>query len=92
MGSLITILIWLLFGALIGIIAGKIMKVKKGWIMTIIVGIVGAIVGGFIAQLLGFGGVGVDFSFSLDFVISVLIAVGGACLILFIARLLKIIK
>jgi len=88
----ITILIWLLFGAVIGLLAGYIMKVKSGWLWTIVLGIIGAVVGGFIAQLLGFGGVNVDFAFNLDFIISVLIAVGGACLVVFVARALKIIK
>ena len=86
---IISILLWLLFGAVIGLFAGYIMKVKKGLVMSIILGIVGAIVGGFIASLLGFGEFGGTFSFN---IVNILISVGGACLIVFIARALKLIN
>lgn len=86
---IISILLWLLFGALVGWLAGIIMKSKKSLLMNIICGIVGSFVGGFIASFLGFGELGGDFSFN---PINVLIAVGGACVVIFIARALKIIK
>jgi len=86
---ILTILLWLLFGAVVGWVAGLIMKARKSLLWTIILGIVGSFVGGFIASLLGFGDFGGDFSFN---VINVVIAVAGACLLIFIARALKIIK
>lgn len=74
------IILWLLFGALAGWIASKIMKrdSSMGAIANIIVGIIGAGIGGWIASFLGFGGVN---GFNIW---SLLIAIGGACLVLLI--------
>lgn len=49
-----SIIIWLLFGALAGWIASKIAGTdsQQGWIGNIIMGIVGALVGGFIWKLI----------------------------------------
>lgn len=74
------ILTWIIFG----LIAGAIAKLIKpgtqggGWIVTIILGIVGAFVGGFIGSRLGWGTVD-----SFDFR-SLLLAVGGALIVLWI--------
>jgi len=86
---IISILLWLLFGALIGWLAGFLMKSKSSLIWNIILGIVGSIVGGFVASLLGFGELGGAFSFN---IFNILISVGGACLVVFLARVLKIVK
>ena len=86
---LITILLWLLFGALVGWLAGIIMKSKGSLLRNIILGIVGSIVGGFIASLLGFGSLDAGFSFN---IVNVVISIGGACLLIFLARLLKFTK
>jgi uncharacterized membrane protein YeaQ/YmgE (transglycosylase-associated protein family) len=53
------IILWIIFGALVGWIASKIMNTdaQQGAGMNIVVGIVGAIIGGVIMNLLGFGGV-----------------------------------
>jgi uncharacterized membrane protein YeaQ/YmgE (transglycosylase-associated protein family) len=74
------ILLWVLFGLIAGAIARFLMpgKAAGGIIVTIILGIVGAIVGGFIGTLLGFGDVS---EFNLR---SMLLAVGGGVLVLFI--------
>ena len=82
---LITILLWLVFGALVGWIAGLIMKSSNTLVMNIILGIIGSIVGGFIASLLGFGGFGA-FSFN---IVNIIISIIGACLVIFIVRQLK---
>ncbi|MCL2820584.1 MAG: GlsB/YeaQ/YmgE family stress response membrane protein [Oscillospiraceae bacterium] len=84
---IITILLWLVFGAVIGWVAGLIMKSKKSLLWNIIFGIVGSIVGGFIASLLGFGSLGGAFSFN---IVSILISIGGACLVIWLATILKI--
>ena len=66
---------------LAGLIAGKIMGGgKRGFIMNTIVGVVGASLGSFLASLIGLGGVD---GFN---IYSLLIAVGGACVLLWIAR------
>ena len=46
---LVSILLWLLFGAFIGWIAGIIMKSQSTLGRNIILGIVGSFVGGFVA-------------------------------------------
>ena len=83
---LISILLWLLFGALVGWIAGLIMKSRNSLLVNIILGIVGSIVGGFVASLLGFGSFGGTFSFD---VVNILISIGGACLVIFVVRLIR---
>ncbi len=53
------ILIWILFGALVGWIASKIMNTdsQQGPIANIVVGIVGAFIGGYVMQSIGESGV-----------------------------------
>ena len=53
------ILVWVIFGALVGWIASKIMKTdaEQGAFLNIVIGIVGATIGGWIMGLLNMGGV-----------------------------------
>jgi len=79
------ILVWIILGLVVGVIAKLIMPGKDpgGFIITIILGIAGAFVGGFIASKLGIGSVtGFDIR-------SLVIAVGGAVLLLIIYRVVK---
>jgi uncharacterized membrane protein YeaQ/YmgE (transglycosylase-associated protein family) len=74
------ILWWALFGLIAGVLAKFVMPGKGpgGIILTILLGIVGAIVGGYIGTQLGFGDVsGFDIR-------SMLLAVGGGVLVLFL--------
>jgi uncharacterized membrane protein YeaQ/YmgE (transglycosylase-associated protein family) len=74
------ILAWVLFGLIAGAIARFLMpgKTPGGIIVTIALGIIGALVGGFLGAQLGFGDLsGFD-------VRSMLLAVGGGILLLFI--------
>jgi uncharacterized membrane protein YeaQ/YmgE (transglycosylase-associated protein family) len=74
------ILWWGLFGLIAGAIAKFIMPGRGpgGIILTIVLGIVGAIVGGYLGTMLGFGDIsGFDIR-------SMLLAVGGGVLVLFI--------
>ena len=52
-----SILIWIVFGALVGWIASAIMGTSEGLVMDIVFGIVGAILGGWLMSFLGQGGV-----------------------------------
>jgi len=83
---LISILLWLLFGALVGWLAGMIMNSQSSLVGNIIFGIVGSFVGGFIASLLGFGNLDGGFSFNL---MNILISIGGACLVIFLVGALQ---
>ncbi|HZL90980.1 MAG TPA: GlsB/YeaQ/YmgE family stress response membrane protein [Pirellulaceae bacterium] len=73
------ILSWIVFGLIAGVIAKVLLPGRDpgGIIVTILIGIVGAVLGGFIGTALGYGTVsGFD-------VRSLVIAVGGALLLLF---------
>ena len=85
MFMIISLLLWLLFGALVGWIAGILMKSKRSLLGNIIVGIIGSFLGGFIASLLGFGSFGGEFAFD---IVNIAISIGGACLLIFIVGLL----
>lgn len=82
---MLNILLWIIFGALAGwiasMIAGK--DSRMGALANIVIGIVGAGIGGWIAGLLGLGGID---GFNLW---SLLIAVGGAVILLAIINLIK---
>lgn len=77
------ILIWIIFGALVGWVASMIMKGGGDLIWDIIVGIVGALVGGFIMSLIGKSGVG---GFDLY---SFLVALLGACILIAVVRAIR---
>ncbi|MBL8794520.1 MAG: GlsB/YeaQ/YmgE family stress response membrane protein [Planctomycetia bacterium] len=79
------IITWIVFGLIAGILAKFIMPGRGpgGILITIILGIVGALVGGFVGHALGIGDIS---GFNLH---SMLLAVGGALLVLIIFRLLK---
>ena len=78
-------LTWIVLGGIVGAIAKLIMPGKDpgGFIVTILLGIAGAFVGGYVSTLLGFGTV-TGFN-----VISLVIAVIGALILLFIYRIIK---
>ncbi|HEY2147783.1 MAG TPA: GlsB/YeaQ/YmgE family stress response membrane protein [Pirellulales bacterium] len=78
------ILAWAVFGLIAGAIAKYLMpgKAPGGIILTIVLGVVGAVVGGYIGTLLGFGDIS---GFNIK---SMLLAVGGGVLVLFIYGLL----
>ena len=77
--------VWIILGLVAGIIAKLIMPGRDpgGFIVTIVLGIVGALVGGFISVKLGFRDVT---GFNLP---SIIIAVLGAMLLLFLYRMVK---
>jgi len=77
------IILWIIFGALVGWIASAIMGSREGLIVDIIVGIVGAVLGGWIMSLLGKGGVS---GFNLY---SFIVAIIGAVVLIAIVRALR---
>lgn len=79
------IISWLIVGALAGWIASMIVGVnaKMGAFANIITGIIGAVLGGFILQLFGIDGVT---GFNLW---SILVAIFGSCILLFVVNLVK---
>ena len=75
--NLIQIIVTILVGALTGWIASQLMKSKGGFWRNVIIGIVGGFVGGFLAGIIGIGGAG-------GWIVSMLIAVGGSCLVIWV--------
>jgi uncharacterized membrane protein YeaQ/YmgE (transglycosylase-associated protein family) len=79
------ILAWIVLGLIVGVLAKWIMPGPDpgGIFITILLGIAGALVGGFLGSLIGLGEVtGVNFG-------SILLAVGGAILLLWGHRRLR---
>lgn len=79
------IILWIIFGALAGWIASFFAGTneEQGALANIAVGIVGAFIGGFIANLFGLEGI-TGFN-----IWSLLIAIGGALLLLFIVSMFR---
>lgn len=78
-----SLIVWLLIGAIAGWLAGQIMKGGGfGLVGDIIVGIVGAFIAGALFPRLGLG-------FGNPIVGAVIAAAVGACLLLFILRLVR---
>jgi uncharacterized membrane protein YeaQ/YmgE (transglycosylase-associated protein family) len=74
---------WIIIGIVAGWLAEKVMGRNHGLITNLIVGVLGALIGGFIAQNLFGTDVG---GFNL---VTLIVAFGGACLLLFLLGLVK---
>lgn len=78
------IILWIIFGALVGFIADYIDKsVSLTWVERTIVGIVGAVVGGTLASLLTTGSLNITAVGGFD-LMSIILAVIGALVALFV--------
>lgn len=77
------ILVWVIFGALVGWLADLVMKTDHSLGINIVLGIIGAFVGGLIMNLLGASGVT---GFNLY---SILVAVIGAAVVIFLGKTLR---
>lgn len=77
------IILWIIFGALVGWIASMIMKSDQGILMDIIVGIIGAVLGGWIMSYFGQTGV-TGFN-----IWSFIVALIGAIILIWIVRALR---
>ncbi|MBP7741110.1 MAG: GlsB/YeaQ/YmgE family stress response membrane protein [Candidatus Pacebacteria bacterium] len=78
-----SIILWIVFGAIAGWIASLLMGSGGGLVWDIVVGIIGAILGGTIMTMLGQGGVG---GFNLY---SMVVAVLGACILIALMRFVR---
>ena len=79
------IIVWIILGLIAGALAKFIMPGRDpgGIFVTILIGIAGALIGGYISTRMGYGAVdGIDLR-------SILIAVGGAIILLFLFRLIR---
>ena len=80
--DIVSIILFLLFGAVAGWLAGKLMKGGGfGLIVNIIVGIIGSFIGGWLMSLAGIQKAGLLWE--------LIAAVVGACLLLFVISLFK---
>jgi uncharacterized membrane protein YeaQ/YmgE (transglycosylase-associated protein family) len=86
---MINLILWLLFGALVGWLASIVMRTnaEQGALMNIIVGIVGAFLGGFLVSL--FTGRGVAITNNVFDLSSLLVAFVGAVVLLGIVNLVR---
>jgi uncharacterized membrane protein YeaQ/YmgE (transglycosylase-associated protein family) len=74
---------WCIVGGIAGFLAGKVMKGGGfGVLMDIVIGIVGAMIGGWVFGLLGIFSSG-------GLIGSILVAFVGACILLWLIRLIK---
>jgi uncharacterized membrane protein YeaQ/YmgE (transglycosylase-associated protein family) len=79
-----SIIAWIILGLIAGFIASKIVnRHGEGILLDIVIGIVGAIIGGWI--MVALGGTGVS-GFNLY---SILVAIGGAVVLLVIVHVLR---
>lgn len=78
-----SIILWIIFGAIVGWIASAVMGTSEGLVMDIIFGIVGAVLGGWLMSFLGKSGVT---GFNLY---SFLVAILGAVVLIAIVRALR---
>jgi len=77
------IILWIIFGALVGWIASAIMGSSGGILLDIVIGIVGAIIGGWLMSFFGHTGVT---GFNLY---SFLVAIVGAIILITIVRAIR---
>jgi len=77
------IILWIVFGGLVGWIASAIMESREGVLMDIIIGIIGAIIGGWLMSF--FGKTGVT-GFNLY---SFIVAIIGSIVLIAIVRAVK---
>ena len=78
------IILWIIFGAIVGYLADYIDKsVSLTWIERIVVGVVGAVIGGTLANLLTTGTLDITTAAGFN-IVSIIISVIGALIALFI--------
>jgi uncharacterized membrane protein YeaQ/YmgE (transglycosylase-associated protein family) len=76
------IILWLIVGAVAGWIAEKVMNFNTGLVMNIILGVIGSVVGNFLLSALGLIA-------SPSLIVQLIVAVVGACILIFGYRAIK---
>ena len=77
------ILLWIIFGAIVGWVASLLMGTNEGLLLNIILGIVGAVIGGWLMSFLGQTGIT---GFNLY---SMMVAVLGSVILIAIVKALR---
>lgn len=77
------ILLWIIFGAIVGWVASLLMGTNEGLLLNIILGIIGAVIGGWIMSFLGQTGIT---GFNLY---SMMVAVLGSVILIAIVKALR---
>jgi len=85
---MISFIIWLIIGGIIGWIASLIMKTdaQQGVFLNVVVGIIGALLGGWLAGMLGIGGGSINDGVNF---VSILVSLIGAIILLAIVNLFR---
>ena len=83
--GILDIVIYLAIGALAGWLAGLLMKSKGGLLFNIIMGIIGSFVGCWVGGLIGLNTTSLSSHFDIW---AIVVAVGGACLVIALYRLI----
>lgn len=78
--DLVSLLIAIAIGAVAGFLASRIMGSKGGLLRNIIMGIIGGVVGSFLLGLIGIT--------STSYLGTIVVSVVGACVVIFVGRLL----
>lgn len=78
------IILWVIFGALVGWVASRLMGTGKGLLLNIVVGIIGAVIGGWLMSFFGKSAI-TGFNFY-----SFLVALLGAVVLLAVAKVFRI--
>ncbi len=76
---------WIVIGGIAGWVASKIMGTdgQQGLLLNIVVGIVGGLLGGFLLNLLDVG------TYGFGWILTFVTALAGACILLFLVRLVS---
>jgi uncharacterized membrane protein YeaQ/YmgE (transglycosylase-associated protein family) len=84
-----TLLLWIIFGAIAGFLADLIDKsVALTWVERILVGVVGAVIGGTLYHLLTTGDLNITAAVGFD-IVSMIVAVVGGLIALFAYKRLR---
>jgi uncharacterized membrane protein YeaQ/YmgE (transglycosylase-associated protein family) len=77
------ILLWIVFGAIVGWVASMVMGTNEGLVLDIVLGVVGALLGGWLMSFFGKGGV-TGFN-----IYSFLVALLGAVVLIAIVKAIR---